>query len=387
MRGGASAGLLGGSNATLAAAGAVGASYDRRFIEGFGKSIGERLFLRGAMCAQRGVARDVFCCCSAHTHTTPQRPPPPETHTPTHTGVIAASEIGDKTFFIAAIMAMRHARLTVFSGAIAALAVMTVLAVALGWAAPALVSGKRAACACARVGLCCCRCRSSFSFLSLSSDHVVSTLVLCHQHHNTTTTTKKQIPKTWTHYAATALFFFFGAKTLWDAYNHEEGGESELEAVEQELADGRGSRDRLVGYKGGVGGGGGGGAGAGVDGVLNGGDDDSGKGRARGGAAGLLARAAQVAACLVSPVFINAFTLTFLAEWGDRSQIATIGLAASADVFGVTLGAIIGHAACTAAAVLGGRHLAAHIDERTVGFVGGGMFLLFGLHSLYEGPQ
>lgn len=28
-------------------------------------------------------------------------------------GVILASEIGDKTFFIAAIMAMRHARLTV----------------------------------------------------------------------------------------------------------------------------------------------------------------------------------------------------------------------------------------------------------------------------------
>jgi putative Ca2+/H+ antiporter (TMEM165/GDT1 family) len=28
---------------------------------------------------------------------------------------------------------------------------------------------------------------------------------------------------------------------------------------------------------------------------------------------------------LFSPVFLKAFTLTFLAEWGDRSQIATIG--------------------------------------------------------------
>jgi putative Ca2+/H+ antiporter (TMEM165/GDT1 family) len=28
---------------------------------------------------------------------------------------------------------------------------------------------------------------------------------------------------------------------------------------------------------------------------------------------------------LFSPVLIKAFTLTFLAEWGDRSQIATIG--------------------------------------------------------------
>lgn len=41
--------------------------------------------------------------------------------------VIVVSELGDKTFFIAAIMAMRHPRLTVFAGAIGALAVMTVL--------------------------------------------------------------------------------------------------------------------------------------------------------------------------------------------------------------------------------------------------------------------
>jgi putative Ca2+/H+ antiporter (TMEM165/GDT1 family) len=61
-------------------------------------------------------------------------------------GVIGASEVGDKTFFIAAVMAMRHARLTVFAGALLALAVMTVLAVALGWAAPALVRGGGGVC-------------------------------------------------------------------------------------------------------------------------------------------------------------------------------------------------------------------------------------------------
>lgn len=41
--------------------------------------------------------------------------------------VIIVSELGDKTFFIAAIMAMRHPRMLVFIGAISALALMTVL--------------------------------------------------------------------------------------------------------------------------------------------------------------------------------------------------------------------------------------------------------------------
>ncbi|KIY91999.1 Transmembrane protein [Monoraphidium neglectum] len=146
-------------------------------------------------------------------------------------------------------------------------------------------------------------------------------------------------------------------------------GESELEAVEQELADGRGSRDRLSAYKGDE-------QPAGANGAK--------RAPTRAGGPG---RAAQLLACVISPVFVNAFTLTFLAEWGDRSQIATIGLAASSDVYGVTLGSIIGHALCTAVAVLGGRHLAVHIDERTVGIIGGILFVLFGLHSLWEGPQ
>ena len=41
--------------------------------------------------------------------------------------VIVISEIGDKTFFIAAIMAMKHPRMMVFFGAISALAFMTVI--------------------------------------------------------------------------------------------------------------------------------------------------------------------------------------------------------------------------------------------------------------------
>ena len=41
--------------------------------------------------------------------------------------VIIVSELGDKTFFIAAIMSMQHSRLTVFLGAVAALFTMTIL--------------------------------------------------------------------------------------------------------------------------------------------------------------------------------------------------------------------------------------------------------------------
>ncbi len=41
--------------------------------------------------------------------------------------VVIVSELGDKTFFIAAIMAMRHSRGVVFAGAISALFIMTVM--------------------------------------------------------------------------------------------------------------------------------------------------------------------------------------------------------------------------------------------------------------------
>ena len=46
------------------------------------------------------------------------------------------SELGDKTFFIAAILAMRNNKLTVFLAAVSALAVMTVLSALLGLVLP-----------------------------------------------------------------------------------------------------------------------------------------------------------------------------------------------------------------------------------------------------------
>lgn len=45
----------------------------------------------------------------------------------------------------------------------------------------------------------------------------------------------QQISKTYTHYAATALFFFFGGRMLYEAVTNAHAGENELDEVEKEL--------------------------------------------------------------------------------------------------------------------------------------------------------
>ncbi len=52
--------------------------------------------------------------------------------------LIVVSELGDKTFFIAVILAMRHSRRLIYTGVTAALALMTVLSVVVGKAASLL---------------------------------------------------------------------------------------------------------------------------------------------------------------------------------------------------------------------------------------------------------
>lgn len=64
-------------------------------------------------------------------------------------------------------------------------------------------------------------------------------------------------------------------------------------------------------------------------------------------------------------VLIQACSMTFLAEWGDRSQLTTIVLAARDNVYGVIVGGVLGHALCTGLAVIGGRMIAQRISVRT----------------------
>jgi len=90
------------------------------------------------------------------------------------------SEIGDKTFFAAAILAMRYPRRLVLAGCLSALIVMTILSATIGWAAPNLISRK------------------------------------------------------WTHHITTLLFFGFGLLSLWDGFK-QGGASEELAEVEAEL--------------------------------------------------------------------------------------------------------------------------------------------------------
>ncbi|MEH2304332.1 TMEM165/GDT1 family protein [Nostoc sp.] len=195
--------------------------------------------------------------------------------------LITVSELGDKTFFIAVILAMHHPRRLVFIGVTAALAAMTILSVLFGQAVSLL-------------------------------------------------------PKAYIHYAEIVLFLAFGIKLLYDASKMSSAA-CDTEVVQE-------------------------------------------------------AEAAVKKADLELPkkktslaIVIEAFILTFMAEWGDRTQIATIALAAGNNPIGVTVGAILGHAICAAIAVIGGKMIAGRISERQLTFVGGCLFLVFGVVAAIEG--
>lgn len=90
---------------------------------------------------------------------------------------------------------------------------------------------------------------------------------------------------------------------------------------------------------------------------------------------------------LFSPIWIQTFSLTFLAEWGDRSQITTIAMATSQNPYGITIGAVIGHAICTGIAVIGGRFLATKISVKMVTLSEAILFLIFAAVGFYQKPE
>ncbi|KAG9229873.1 putative GCR1-dependent translation factor 1 [Amylocarpus encephaloides] len=240
--------------------------------------------------------------------------------------MILFSEIGDKTFLIAALMAMKHDRILVFSAAFSALFVMTVLSAVLGHAVPTL------------------------------------------------------IPERFTHFLAAALFLVFGAKMLREglALSPDEGVAAEMQEVEMELEEKEHlarkqnrRRSSISPY------------------ALEmglGGRSSTRKSRSgsrlpspprspssspdrspsppRSNFKGLTNGLSNLFSLLLSPAWVQTFVMTFLGEWGDRSQIATIAMAAGADYWWVTGGAVCGHAVCTGVAVIGGRAIAGRVSLR-----------------------
>ncbi|KAL2905034.1 GDT1-like protein 5 [Bienertia sinuspersici] len=193
-----------------------------------------------------------------------------------------------------------------------------------------------------------CPCRLPFS--SDSDDH---SLCCC------------RMSRKLTHHIATILFFGFGLWSLWDGF-HEEGKKEirfilliakwhlyrdagELAEVEKQLdADFKGTTATAKAHK----------------------DDDDKKKEMR-----------PFLTQLFSPILLKAFSITFFGEWGDKSQLATIGLAANENPFGVVLGGILGQTLCTIAAVVGGKSLASQISEKMVALFGGVLFIIFGIQS------
>jgi len=183
--------------------------------------------------------------------------------------LIFVSELGDKTFFIAALLAMRLGRFTVLTGAVCALSLMSFISVAIG------------------------------KFF-------------------------QQIPAAMT----TTL------PTLKEALDVDEDGDEE----DGELADAQEAVSK----------------------------SEAGANKKQGFLAG----------------FWETFTLVFIAEWGDRSMLATIALGAAQSPLGVALGASVGHVVATLIAVVGGALLSEKISEKQVGITGGLLFIVFAVATL-----
>jgi Ca2+/H+ antiporter, TMEM165/GDT1 family len=189
--------------------------------------------------------------------------------------MIIFSEIGDKTFLIAAILAMRHPRLLVFAGAFGSLVVMSILSAEMG--------------------------------------HILPTL----------------IPRSWTQIAASVLFLSFGGKMFLEARQMKGGNEKiqeEMREAEEEIEDDDAVHESLPTTEHDIP----------LEVIERGGDEANQtpaphnlgvRPPVKGSWASDGAR--NFCSLFLGQVFVQAFALTFLGEWGDRSQIATIALGAA----------------------------------------------------------
>ena len=191
--------------------------------------------------------------------------------------LILFSELGDKTFFIALLLALQSSREAVFVGTFGALAIMTVISVGLGVAV-----------------------------------HSVDELL-------------PASPVPWDDVLSVLLLIWFGIGTLRGAADFTETANEELEEAGEVLEESTiASKESLA-------------------------------------------------------LILSTFTLVFAAEWGDKSFLATIALAAASSPLGVTGGAIAGHGIATALAVTGGSVMSKVRIYVRVGGLGLGLGLGLGV--------
>uniref|UniRef100_A0A1J3HQ55 GDT1 family protein n=1 Tax=Noccaea caerulescens TaxID=107243 RepID=A0A1J3HQ55_NOCCA len=205
--------------------------------------------------------------------------------------LIFVSEIGDKTFFIAALLAMQYEKTLVLLGSMGALSLMTILSVVIGKI-----------------------------FQSVPAQFQTTLPI--------------------GEYAAIALLMFFGLKSIKDAWDLPQAEAKNGEESGKELGEYTEAEELVK---------------------------------------------EQAPKKLTNPLEIlwKSFSLVFFAEWGDRSMLATVALGAAQSPWGVASGAIAGHLVATLLAIIGGAFLANYISEKLVGYVGGGLFLVFAAATFF----
>lgn len=84
-------------------------------------------------------------------------------------------------------------------------------------------------------------------------------------------------------------------------------------------------------------------------------------------------------------VFLTIFAAVFVAELGDKTQLATMLFATDSDVnrYTVFFAASVALVVATALGVLAGALLAQHINEQVLHYVAGAGFILIGVYTLY----
>ncbi|SHK43161.1 Uncharacterized protein family UPF0016 [Desulfatibacillum alkenivorans DSM 16219] len=82
-------------------------------------------------------------------------------------------------------------------------------------------------------------------------------------------------------------------------------------------------------------------------------------------------------------ILFSTFIMVFLAELGDKTQLATMGFAAeSKSMVSVFIGSALALCLSSALAVLAGAWIAKHVSQDAIRMTAGGLFVFLGLWML-----